>query len=192
VKYVLDKVIDEIIDYRQRRRFNKSTLYLLITLYVVTTLIMFQPWINIVYVTIYCFTISITLLVLGLRRTFLYATFSFMLILGTMLPIGYILKGDLVKIYRFSLTAYSTLSIGVLILLCLNPSLFKGNIYIYIFLIILNQVIREVRDVVVVYRSRGLSGLKLYVRAVLISMIMAFTRLNTLLDSLKARGFQVE
>jgi len=189
---VLDRVIDEIINYRQKHRFNKSTLYLLITLYVVTTLITFQPWFNIIYVTIYCFTISITLLILGLRRTFLYVTLSFAIILGSMLPIGYILKSDLVKIYRFSLTAYSTLSIGVLILLCLNPSLFKGNIYIYIFLIILNQVIREVRDVVVAHRSRGLSGLKLYVRAALTSMIIAFTRLNTLLDSLKARGFQVE
>ncbi len=191
VVYLLDTVINEIFSFRESHRFGVWVIYLEIAAMAISIAVPYLS-IEIVIATIYSFLYPILLMVIGLRRSSLYTFTSFILFLSISMPMAMVFRGNIINVYRFSLVALSTLSIGILFLSSLHPSMVKGNTYLYLLTILLNSMLREVRDILTVFRARGEHGLKLYVRSITVSIIVTFSRIETLVDSLRSRGIEIE
>jgi len=177
--------------FRERYRPRKAVFY--IELIAMAISIAF-PYIvkDIVVATIYSFLYPSILAILGLRKSSLYTLASYALLTLFLIPMAVVFHGDIENVYRFTLVALSTLSIGILILSTLHPTIFRNNIYLYLLAIMLNNTLKEVRDIATVFRAKGEQGLKLYTRIIITSIIVMFTKIETLIDSLKARGIEIE
>ena len=189
---MLEEVVEEILIYREKSKLGKRSLVLEIAALIATSLVAYYAPISLLALTLYCLAYPILLAVLGLRKTSLYAVLSFAIFASITTLTARFLRGDVVSALKFSLVALATFSIGALILATLKPEIFRGNAYAYVLLVVLNHVFTEVRDVALSYKSRGESGLKLYLRTVIASLTLALARASTLADSLRARGFEVE
>jgi len=192
VKSVLDTVIEEIMSFREKHVVSKELLFIEFVILVASFFIIFYAPIDLIYLTIYSLAYPTILFVLGFRKPVMYIFFSFLLVLASMTPFAILFGGSLEKVYRFSLTALTSISLGALILSSLNPASYRNHIYLYLLIILLNQMFREIRDVFQAYRSRGESGLKLYARVLLTSILITVARKDMLIDSLRARGFNLE
>jgi len=192
VKSVLDTVIEEIMGFREKHIVSKKLLFVEFVLLVASFLIIFYAPIDLIYLTIYTSAYPTILFVLGFRKPVIYILLSFLLVLASMAPFAIFFHGSLEKVYRFSLTALTSISLGVLILSSLHPALYRNHIYLYLLIILLNQMFREIRDVFQAYRTRGESGLKLYARVLLTSILITVARKDMIIDSLRARGFNLE
>ncbi|MEM0005883.1 MAG: hypothetical protein QW406_03345, partial [Ignisphaera sp.] len=94
-------------------------------------------------------------------------------------------------IVRPLLTASATLSIGLLIFATLLPQHLTRFQILYLLSVIFNSVLREIRDAQIVLRARGETGFKYYLRIFTVSIEVALSRIDTLVDSLKARGIEL-
>ncbi len=188
---MLDTVVDEIICFRERHKASKWVIHIELIAILLSIAIPYLP-IDIVIVTLYSFLYPSILLLLGFRRGFTYVLTSFLLLLSTSIPIAMVFGGNILSVYRFSLVALSTLSIGILILASLHPLIFRSNLHLYLLMIMLNSMIREVRDVIKVFRAKGEGGLKLYARSIITAIQIFFAISTTLIDALRARGIEIE
>jgi len=190
---VLIPVLREVVEYRYRaprallstRAFMVKLALLVISIVVSLT----QP---LDIVIMYVVALLAVLLVLKLWRTALYVVFSVVVLYISMLLCAVILHGDLIRVSRFVLVAASTLPVLVLLASTTNPSDFRKIPALYLLLVVFNSVLREILDVATVYRARGVEGLNYWLRVIIASITLSFSRSTMLVDSLRSRGIEVE
>ncbi|MEM4528701.1 MAG: hypothetical protein QXS23_05885 [Desulfurococcaceae archaeon] len=186
-------VIEEILGYRLiAPNWVKTKRFMAIKIALIFISAILPYLIDPLYVTLWLlFVISFTYL-LGLRKTVIYATLSVLLLFSiSLLPIALILGGDVERVIRSSMTAYATMLLTIFLIASTPPSTFKEHSLVYLFLIIITSVFREVVDISVIMKSKGLSGLKYYASVITTSFVMTFERIEQLTDSLRVRGIEI-
>jgi hypothetical protein len=58
-------------------------------------------------------------------------------------------------------------------------------------MITLNSVLKELRDIQIVLKAKGETGYRYYLRIFAISIEIALSRIDVLIDSLKVRGIDI-
>ena len=190
---MLLSVIREVLECRQRAprvlvsewALVAKLLLLAVSLALSTTQ---PPHVVLVYTT----TLLALLLALGLRATTLYVVVSCAALYASMATGALVFHGDLVRVTRFTLIAASTLPVLVLIASTTTPYTVRRAPLLYLLLVVFNSVLREVLDVATVYKARGVEGLEYWLRVVVASMALSTRRSTALVDSLRARGVEVE
>lgn len=188
---VLNYIIDEILSFRERGTplHRRELLPVKLALFIASIVVPFTTKLEIAV----SFVVGLwsAVLLLGLRRTALYIVASTTLLYITISLTALALHGDVERIIRSLMVATATLSTGLLIFATVQPSHLRRFQTLYLLLITLNNVLRELRDVQIVLRSRGETGFRYYLRIFTISIEVALTRIDVLIDSLKARGIEV-
>jgi len=193
VRSVLLSVLREVLEYKYRAprillskwAFPGKLVLLVLSLVVSTT----QPRsVVVIYVT----ALLVLLLVLGLWRSALYTALSVLALYTSMVLGALLLHGDVIRVARFVLVAASTLPVLVLTASTTTPSTFRKVPALYLLLVVFNSVVREIIDVATVYRARGVSGVKYWLRVVVASIVLSIARSSTLVDAFRARGVEVE
>lgn len=186
-------VIEEIIRYRLHAPgWVKSRYFTMIKIALILISAIIPYSIDLHYVVLWLLFITLFTYSLGLRKTVLYAIVSMSLLFFlSLLPIALILSGDVERVIRSSIVAYTTMISTIFLIASTPPTIFKGHSLIYLFFIILSSVFREVIDISLVMKSRGLSGPRYYASVIITSFVMAFERIEQLIDSLRVRGVEV-
>ena len=189
--YVLSYVIDEIIAFREKKSlFSKAELIpFKSTLFILSILIPFS--IDIKVAVIYTLIVWLLTVFLGLKRTALYIASSAAILYISMFLIALALNGNVYHVIRALLVATSTLSTGVIIFATTPPSHLRRFSMIYLLMITLNSVLKELRDIQIVLKARGETGFRYYLRIFTISIEIALSRIDVLIDSLKVRGIDI-
>jgi hypothetical protein len=188
---VLSYVIDEIITFREKKSlFSKAELIPFKSiLFILSILIPFS--IDIKVAVIYTLIVWLFTILLGLKRTALYIAFSAAILYISMLLITLALNGNLYHVIRALLVATSTLSTGVIIFATTPPSHLRRFSVVYLLMITLNSVLKELRDIQIVLKAKGETGYRYYLRIFAISIEIALSRIDVLIDSLKVRGIDI-
>jgi len=191
VIYVLSYVIDEIIAFREKKSlFSKAELIpFKSTLFILSILIPFS--IDIKVAVIYTLIVWLLTVFLGLKRTALYIASSAAILYISMFLIALALNGNVYHVIRALLVATSTLSTGVIIFATTPPSHLRRFSMIYLLMITLNSVLKELRDIQIVLKARGETSFRYYLRIFTISIEIALSRIDVLIDSLKVRGIDI-
>jgi len=191
VIYVLSYVIDEIIAFREKKSlFSKAELIpFKSTLFILSILIPFS--IDIKVAVIYTLIVWLLTVFLGLKRAALYIASSAAILYISMFLIALALNGNVYHVIRALLVATSTLSTGVIIFATTPPSHLRRFSMIYLLMITLNSVLKELRDIQIVLKARGETGFRYYLRIFTISIEIALSRIDVLIDSLKVRGIDI-
>lgn len=184
-------VVDEVLSFREKRGFLHRRELLPIKLLLLATSIAIPLAVELNIAAVYTVSLWLLLLLAGLRRTALYIALSTAILFTSFIPVTLALQGSLLRVVRSLLAAASTLSIGVFTLATLQPKQLGWFTPTYLLLVVLNSVLREVRDVHTVLRARGETGYRYYLRLFTASIEIALSRANTLIDSLKSRGIEV-
>lgn len=189
--YVLSYVIDEIIAFREKKSlFSKAELIpFKSTLFILSILIPFS--IDIKVAVIYTLIVWLLTVFLGLKRAALYIASSAAILYISMFLIALALNGNVYHVIRALLVATSTLSTGVIIFATTPPSHLRRFSMIYLLMITLNSVLKELRDIQIVLKARGETGFRYYLRIFTISIEIALSRIDVLIDSLKVRGIDI-
>jgi len=188
---VLNYIIDEVFSFREKKTLlhRKELLPLKIALFVASIAIPLAT--DLMIAVAYVVILWLVLLLLGLKRATLYIVFSTATLYLSLLLVALILQGDTGCIVRPLLTASATLSIGLLTFATLLPQHLTRFQILYLLSVIFNSVLREIRDAQIVLRARGETGFKYYLRIFTVSIEVALSRIDTLVDSLKARGIEL-
>uniref|UniRef100_A0A7J3QGE2 Uncharacterized protein n=1 Tax=Ignisphaera aggregans TaxID=334771 RepID=A0A7J3QGE2_9CREN len=188
---MLSYVIDEILKFREKKSlFSKAELIpFKSTLFILSILIPFS--LDIEIAVIYTLIVWLLTIFLGLKRTALYIVSSAAILYISMLLITLALNGNIHHVIRALLVATSTLSTGVIIFATTPPSHLRRFSVAYLLMITLNSVLKELRDIQIVLKARGETGFRYYLRIFVISIEIALSRIDVLIDSLKVRGIDI-
>jgi len=193
VRSVLLSVLREVLDYKYRApRALLSTRSLIFKLAFLVFSVVISITQAVIIVVVYVIALLLILLVMGLWRSTLYIVISILALYASVTLGALLLHGDVVKVTRFTLIAASTLPVLVLIASTTKPSTLRKILVLYLLFIVFNSVLREILDVVTVYRARGVEGLKYWLRVIVASIILSLSRSTSLIDSLRSRGVEVE
>lgn len=190
---MLLSVLREVLDYKYRApRALLSTRSLIFKLALLVFSIVFSTTQAVIIVVVYAIALLLILLILGLWRSTIYIVISILALYASLMLGALLLHGDVVRVTRFILIAASTLPVLVLIASTTKPSTLRRILVLYLLFIVFNSVLREILDVVTVYKARGVGGLKYWLRVIVASITLSLSRSALLVDSLRSRGVEVE
>ncbi len=188
---MLTYIVDEVLSFREKKTFMHRGRVLLLKLILFVLSIVIPLTTKLSIAIVYTVALWLTVYLMGLRKTVLYIIFSTTFLYITLYLVTLALGGNIWYAVRPLLVASSTLSISVLIFATLPPNHVRRFILLYLLLVTLNSVLREIRDVQIVLRARGEAGFRYYLRIFVVSIEVALSRIDVLIDSLKARGIEL-
>jgi len=190
---VLLSVLREVLDYKYKApQILLSPWSFSFKFVLLISSVVFSITQQIIIAIVYVIALLSILLVLGLWRSTIYIITSILILHASMTLGALLLHGDLARVTRFTLVAASTLPVLVLIASTTKPSTLKRMPILYLLSIVFNNVLREILDVVTVYRARGVEGLNYWLRVIIASITLSISRSASLIDSLRSRGIEVE
>lgn len=186
-------VVNEVLELKERAPkwlLRDELVYAKVALFVVSIFVPFllPLWLALLYLSL----LLAALAIVGLRLTALYVVATFLLLYLSMALSAAFLGGSLEGVGRFSATAASTLSAFLLFLSTTKPSSLRRWAPLYLLWVIFNDVLREVVDISIVFKAKGSSGLKYWLRVITASIAASLSRAEALRDSLRARGVELE
>ncbi|MCS7111277.1 MAG: hypothetical protein RMI45_00990 [Ignisphaera sp.] len=188
---MLAYIIDEVLSFREKGTPLHRGELLPLKLALLTASVVVPLTTELGVAIVYTAALWLVVLLIGLRRTALYIAFSAAFLFASLLIVALALQGNVGQVVRSLLVAASTLSVGVLIFATLSPKHVGRLTPIYLLLVILGSVLREMRDAQIVLRARGEAGLRYYLRLFTVSIEVALSRTDAIIDSLKARGIEL-
>jgi hypothetical protein len=128
---------------------------------------------------------------LGLRRVPAYIAASLPVVYLTLLASAAVLGGDIASAARFTTFVAATAPTLAFVFATTKPSTARRVPALYLLLVVLSSVLREVVDIATSYRARGSAGLGYWMRVVVAAVAVGLSRAQTLSDSLRSRGIEV-
>lgn len=188
---MIESVVEEVLEGRRRAPAALSEPPALALKLLAVALSALLPFLNPLAALAYAACLLALLVAVGLPRCALYAVLSGALLLASMYPISVLLRGDPSSVVRFCLTATASLASLILAVATTRPSALRRWPHLYIMSVTFGEVLREVLEVITVYRAKGLGGFRLYAAATVTVTALSLERVTALADALRARGVEV-
>ncbi|MEM0341068.1 MAG: hypothetical protein QXN05_02090 [Acidilobaceae archaeon] len=187
------RVLEEVLSYRSRAHPVLSSKWFLVTKALLLAFAMLAPLLAPLPLALALLAFTMLLLLaLGLRASIAYVVMSTAFVISSSVVLAVLFKGDPIAAFRFGLSAGSSLAVALFVFATTKPSAFRALPALYVSLIIIDGVLRETLDVYVSLKARGLESWRLYVAVTVDSVLRSFVRSEALIDSLKARGLEIQ
>jgi hypothetical protein len=191
VRYVYLSVAVELLEYRgkaPKQLSSKPANYMKLLMFGSSIIL---PITSLFTAFVYGATVTVALLLIGLRRAVLHILASVSILYFALFTSSIIFHGSVEGVLRFTAFAASTLPTLIFIFATTKPSTLKSIPQLYLTLVVFSSTIREVVDVATSYKAKGSTGLGYWIRVVVASVALTLGRAQVLADSLRMRGFEV-